>query len=173
MHELKPFTSLPNSPSVFGHLAVLPGRLKFKFRLSAAEGVVRDGLLPQTYVAGDLSRRDELWRTTCFEAFWGEPGRASYWELNISATKPEWNLYFFDDYRSPSPPRQSQDAQLERLEVTRDTLEAHLSWTRALPRVEASLCVIVNTVSGPLYYSTAHAGAKPDFHLRQSFVLKF
>ena len=43
-------------------------------------------------------RADELWRTTCFEAFLRPVGGESYVELNLSPSE-RWNAYDFDRYR--------------------------------------------------------------------------
>jgi len=50
-------------------------------------------------------RKNELWKSTCFEAFFGPTGSAMYWELNL-ATGGSWNCYSFDNYRNPSEPRE-------------------------------------------------------------------
>ena len=44
-------------------------------------------------------RKDELWTTTCFEAFISAPGEQRYWEVNLAANG-DWAVYRFDGYRS-------------------------------------------------------------------------
>ena len=44
-------------------------------------------------------RRDDLWTTTCFEAFLAAPGGQRYWEVNL-APNGDWAVYRFDRYRS-------------------------------------------------------------------------
>ncbi|MEM8936111.1 MAG: hypothetical protein AAGC77_06860, partial [Pseudomonadota bacterium] len=53
---------------------------------------------------GAPSRADDLWRTTCFEAFIRIPhsvssGGAAYWEVNASPSR-QWATYAFSDYRA-------------------------------------------------------------------------
>lgn len=48
-------------------------------------------------------RADELWRTTCFEAFIKPHGSEAYFELNLSPSG-HWAAYRFDDYRSGMRP---------------------------------------------------------------------
>src|SRR5262245_14627483 len=48
--------------------------------------------------AGPSARADELWRTTCFEAFVREAGAEAYYELNF-ATSLQWAAYGFSGYR--------------------------------------------------------------------------
>jgi hypothetical protein len=43
-------------------------------------------------------RRDELWRTTCFELFLREPATGAYLEFNMSPSG-NWAAYAFDGYR--------------------------------------------------------------------------
>jgi hypothetical protein len=116
---------------------------------------------------------DGLWKTTCFEAFFREKGSAAYWELNLSG-EGGWNLYRFDGYRNPQPPRESDDFTVLELKTTPGSLECRLKANRAglkLHELEASLCAVLRTGSGTHYLSLKHAGAKPDFHLQDSFCL--
>src|SRR5205085_7961920 len=47
--------------------------------------------------AGEPARTDELWRTTCFEAFLRPMGEESYTEWNF-ATSSTWASYQFTGY---------------------------------------------------------------------------
>ena len=53
-------------------------------------------------------RQDNLWQKSCFECFIAKDTQANspYLEVNL-ATNGEFNLYYFDSYRSPDtfPPR--------------------------------------------------------------------
>lgn len=69
------------------------GRLEASFALhTPAESLVR----PQA--CAQVQRRDELWQSTCFEAFFAEPGQERYWEINL-APNGHWNVYRLDRYR--------------------------------------------------------------------------
>lgn len=118
---------------------------------------------------GAFSRTDELWRTTCFEAFFGEPGNAAYYELNLAPNGRAWNLYRFDAYRAPQPPTPSEDFSLEEFAVGAGTVHARLRARTPMKGFEGNLCAVLLTAQGPEYLSWRHAGAKPDFHLRASF----
>jgi hypothetical protein len=122
--------------------------------------------------AGAPARADELWRSTCFEAFWGEVGSKSYWELNLSPAGDRWNLYRFEDYRVPQPPEASDDFTLETLSIREGVLEATLAARESIGGVEAALCAVVVTGEGPRFYALAHPGDKPDFHLRAGFGVR-
>ncbi|MCC7442472.1 MAG: DOMON-like domain-containing protein [Bdellovibrionales bacterium] len=123
------------------------------------------------------TRRDELWRRTCFELFWGEAGAESYWEGNFSPSG-DWAVYRFDRYRAgmrpeerisallqPDPPP-SATARLWRMECSLD-----LNRCGAPPLLQLSAtCVLETRAGGIHYWALAHTGPKPDFHLRSSFT---
>lgn len=166
MLTLRPFT--PLSLEVRAAIQFDPGVVRLHFELGGDLAKVRDSLVPGSW--STLTRADELWRTTCFEAFWGRPGEPGYWELNVAPSGGRWNLYGFDDYRLPQPPRASRDFDMLAIETTGTTLDCRLRAEVDGP-FEASLCAVVRTDAGPTYFATHHAGAKADFHDRRSFVV--
>ncbi|MFN5161167.1 MAG: DOMON-like domain-containing protein [Cyanobacteriota bacterium] len=60
------------------------------------QGPIGQLVLPEPAAAA--ARRDELWRSTCFEAFLGVPGAEGYWEVNLSPAG-HWNGYRLRGYR--------------------------------------------------------------------------
>src|SRR5262249_9406992 len=74
----------------------------FQFEINDPDAKVQDSLHDGSWSTWE--REDELWRTTCLEAFWGVPGESGYWEINLSPAQERWNLYWFDRYREPQPP---------------------------------------------------------------------
>lgn len=127
-------------------------------------------------------RRDGLWQHTCFEAFWGRPGEAAYWELNASPSG-DWNLYRFDHYRqglrpeplsAPLRPLWTQ-APASADQPARLTLELRCPAppATAAAGLEASLTAVVeHRQAGLSYWALHHPGAEPDFHDRQGFQLR-
>lgn len=171
MHQLRSFHTYSDI-SIRGDLAWQGKLLTLRFEVEDAQRRLLDGLgAPQRRVPGRESRRDGLWKTTCFEAFWARPRERSYWELNL-AGDGGWNLYHFEDYRVPQPPRPSEDFRMESWETkTSGSLECALSTSLDLPKLEASICVIARTEGATHYFSTRHAGEKPDYHLRAGLDL--
>jgi hypothetical protein len=53
-----------------------------------------------------------------------------------------------------------------------DVLKCELNAKIPLTHVEAALTAVIRTQQGSHYFSLKHAGTQPDFHLRDSFVLK-
>lgn len=118
------------------------------------------------------NRYNELWKFTCFEAFWAEPQDQHYWELNLN-TLGHWNLYRFNSYRQPSPPLENFDFELLDFNFSRSKLNVHLKPPIRFTQLEASLTSVIKTKSQEtLYFSTMHARVKPDFHLREVFQIK-
>lgn len=117
------------------------------------------------------NRKDELWKDTCFEAFISQPHQESYVELNANS-RGEWNVYQFESYRTPHPPREYLLTKVSRIECGPSFFEVEIDWPQMPSKLELSLCAVIQTADGPHYYSTCHRGAKPDFHLRESFTLR-
>jgi hypothetical protein len=169
MEMLLPFGELKDNIEVHAEITPRGKRLDFRFELRDPGGLALDSLRPG--LASPPARADQLWKTTCFEAFWALPGERGYWELNISPSGKGWNCYRFEDYRSPASPAACLGYELTSLRATATSLEGSLSANQELRAIEASLCAIVRTAKGTRYFSTAHAGARPDFHLRESFII--
>lgn len=168
-----PFHPLTEPLGARGEIAWKSGGLELVFRLEDPRGLLQDGPAParKRFLPFELRREDGLWKTTCFEAFFGRAGEESYWELNLGA-KGAWNLYRFDSYRSPQPPGPSDDFAIAWLDAGEGVLACRLEPTAAPFALEASLCLVARGDAGTHYLSTRHAGAKPDFHLRESFTLR-
>ncbi|MBN8552401.1 MAG: DOMON-like domain-containing protein [Caulobacterales bacterium] len=122
------------------------------------------------------SRADELWRTTCFEAFIQGRG-GGYVELNLSPSG-QWAAYGFDGYRTGMAPldgTQLQDSALD-LHPDRLTFTATLDLDRApVPAGpwRLALSCVIETLDGAVsYWALAHPSDKPDFHHPDSFVLE-
>lgn len=113
-------------------------------------------------------RADELWKTTCFEAF--VDGEAGYGEFNLSPSS-QWASYRFDAYREGMRPA-DQEAVVLGLDGGDDymALEARI----ALPAdaIRLGLSAVIETRDGAkTYWALAHASDKPDFHHPETFTL--
>jgi hypothetical protein len=125
---------------------------------------------------GTLVRMDDLWRTTCFEAFLQPHGAPYYVERNV-APSYAFAAYRFDTYRS-----KHRDAWLEPGSVWversggKTEIEVAVSFELAEPgfrgAVKAGLSCVVEDAGGRLsYWALAHPGARPDFHNADAFTL--
>lgn len=126
--------------------------------------------------AGGRKRADELWRTTCFEAFIEMDGRA-YCEINLSPTGA-WAVYDFTAYREGM--RAHPGAEARDFRRSQDGSALEVAATFDLDRVvgdrpcpwRMGLSAVVEDVDGGIsYWALAHPPGKPDFHHRDSFAL--
>ena len=146
--------------------------------LSTAATGLADLVLPGGLVDGEQMaghRRDELWTTTCFEAFLAPPGQSIYWEINLSANG-DWAVYRFDDYRRgqvDQPLSADPTIQLERRHHQL-RLDASLPIDPWWPAGEVpDLClttVLDRGSSGISHWSLRHSPQRADFHDRSLFL---
>lgn len=118
-------------------------------------------------------RADELWRTTCFEAFLQAPDGETYREWNF-APSGNWAAYDFNSYRDGMA--QPDVAQPPYIRV-----EDNFTWwaVGATIAVEAGtdwqlgLSAVLEEKDGTKsYWALAHCGEKPDFHEAGCFTAK-
>jgi hypothetical protein len=147
-----------------------PASLRLSLMITGDVGAVR---LP-TWVK--RSRADELWRTTCFEAFiQGRDG--GYVELNLSPSG-QWTAYGFDGYRAGMTSLEGVELRDSEITVHPDrlTYTATLDLDRApLPTGpwRLALSCVIETIDGSVsYWALAHPSDKPDFHHPDSLVLE-
>jgi hypothetical protein len=171
MEKLLPFTEHHEPIELSGKIELIQGHnIQIECRLTDSKNLILDSLT--SHDKSSPFRANELWNTTCFEAFWAIPGEPGYWELNLSASQPKWNLYYFENYRKPQPPVENYDFEIMNWESSPTSLVVLLKGQKKIPTLDASLCVILRTNATTHFYSTNHAGADANYHLRKSFTLK-
>jgi hypothetical protein len=121
---------------------------------------------------GEGVRKDELWQTTCFEAFLKPADEQSYQEWNFSPSG-DWAAYDFSGYREGMA-----EADV-RPPYTR--MEDNLTWwalgatiaTDAATRWELGLSAVLEEKDGTKsYWALAHPPEKPDFHAPDCFAAR-
>ena len=171
---LVPFPA-PKIPdiSITGNFSFQSSILTLHYTLT---GILETILLPP--VSDPPSRRDDLWKRTCFEFFLAFKGQPGYWEFNVSPSG-DWNVYWMDAYRrigfreEPGISELRSDFQraLEgcALDVTVDlTSILDLGY-----ELQMAITAIIQTRDGhETYWALTHPGINADFHWRESFVLK-
>ena len=122
------------------------------------------------------ARADELWKTTCFEAFIRTDQDDGYVEINLSPSSL-WAAYYFDGYREGMAMADAvlllgqmvQQASAERYELLGrlqlGEFAPDLPWRLGLS------AVIEETSGAKSYWALAHAPGKPDFHHPDAFAL--
>ena len=120
------------------------------------------------------ARVDELWRHTCFEAFFKPADAAGYLELNF-APSSEWAAYEFNGYRAGMTPAAAIVAPTIACARSPSHLETLVSVN--IPpshrrRVRLALSAVIEDDEGCLsYWALAHPRGKPDFHHDDGFAL--
>jgi len=119
-------------------------------------------------------RADELWQTTCFEAFLKAADEDRYREWNFAPTG-NWAAYDFSGYREDM-----QKAEVDKAPYIR--MEDNFTWwsVGATIAVEADriwqlgLSAVIEEKDGTKsYWALAHSDSdKPDFHSADCFTAK-
>ena len=141
-------------------------QLRLRYAVSGAPDLI---LVP---APADPERTDQLWRSTCFEAFARQAGAAGYDEFNFSPST-QWAVYRFDGYRSGM---RNVDVLPPRVEggIEGDAYVLHAAFD--LPGAgpwRLGLAAIIEEVSGQKsYWAAAHSPGKPDFHHADTFVVE-
>ncbi|MEZ5939232.1 MAG: DOMON-like domain-containing protein [Hyphomonadaceae bacterium] len=122
-------------------------------------------------------RADELWTTTCFEAFITVPGAQAYVEINLSPSL-NWAAYRFDGYRAGMAPLEIAAPPIL---APKEGETIFLGAEIALGEVadlspdgawRLGLSAVIEETSGrKSYWALAHAAGKPDFHHPDGLVL--
>ncbi len=124
------------------------------------------------------SRKDELWRRTCFEAFVRGGNAEAYYEFNFSPST-EWAAYRFDRYREGMANADSVDqvpienvAGAARYELTARIDPLALDGLDG-ERFQFGLSAVIEAADGgKSYWALAHPPGKPDFHRQDCFTLE-
>jgi hypothetical protein len=173
--ELQPHPSTLTSPpftlwasaersAAFGETATL--NLWFGVSAPAARFLVPEP-------AAEPTRRDELWRSTCFECFLKEEGQAAYQEWNF-APSGDWAAYAFDAERTGMRPADIANPPYIRTEdnLTWWGLGATLS-IPVEPRFTLALSAVIEETSGAkTYWALYHPSEQPDFHHPDCFAAR-
>jgi len=154
-----------------GRIAWAAGVLSLRYELNGPTDTL---ILPAAVPSP--GRRDGLWRHTCLECFLAVPGKAPYWEVNLSPSG-DWNLYRLSGYRSDLRP----ETALGSLPFTVERGEGWLHLEAGLELsgmvepgspLEVAICAVLEGSDGTLsHWALAHGGSGPDFHRREDFLL--
>ena len=120
-------------------------------------------------------RADNLWQTTCFEAFLAPAAGTAYLEYNFSPSS-QWAAYDFAVYRDAvrlnAPLRARPQIELARNE---DVLEIRVDFAPYLrpEPYRLGLAAVIEEYGGAKsFWALGHGGDAPDFHDRACFALE-
>jgi len=123
------------------------------------------------------TRKDDLWKATCFEFFLAIPDLPKYWEFNMSPSG-EWNVYHMDAYRRIGFREESAICQLpfkfnKNNKVSLDVSVDLTPIIQSKQTIQIGITAIIQTKDGTeTYWALSHPGPQADFHLRGSFVIE-
>lgn len=173
LFSLQPFPSdkLPDDVQITGNITRHHNQLTISYKLV--------GELTEIAIAASSdtpSRKHELWQNTCFEFFVGIKDAESYWEFNLSPSG-DWNVYRFDGYRKgmqEEPVFITLPFYVEQSDIFNLTLNVDLNKIISPNQgIEVAITTVVKQKNNQVtYWALAHQGTKPDFHLRDSFVIE-
>lgn len=166
-----PASSLPN---VFITGGVIRSGTNISLRY-AVNGEINQIILPAQ--SPSPSRKDNLWKATCFEFFVAIPDQPEYWEFNLSPSS-DWNVYKMDAYRRVGFREESAYTELPFVfrasehELTLD-ISADLSLILQPEQiVRISVAAIIQTAGGnETYWALKHTSRHANFHARETFIL--
>ncbi len=137
-------------------------------------GPTRHLHFPPSHEGEDSVRRDELWKTTCLEAFlsFDQATESPYLEVNCSPNG-DWNAYAFTGYRQGMRPDGTASVSL-----SHRALEAHEAIFRVKIQSPALkhfkqlgvTAVIEFSDGSKAYYALTHPGPQADFHNKAAFI---
>lgn len=172
---LQPFT-MPDAPQI-DFVATIAHQTEQLLICYCLQGDLDAIAIPAPSPASQ--RRDELWKTTCFEFFLGVPHSPEYWEFNLSATG-DWNVYHFQDYRQgmqveskiatlPFTVERRENELLVMLALDLSQLELSIDSQSSL---QLSVTAVIQRQSGDCsYWAVHHPAQEADFHDRRGFTI--
>ena len=176
MNKLIPFdTTYLKKFELFADLVIEPneaGNLSLLFTIRDELHEVEE-LAPLPHQNDSLNeRKDELWKSTCYEMFLNPVGHKQYYEFNFSPDGA-WNCYHFAGYRFPQPPMPSTDFELQRYIIGTNQLEMSLTNKSPFRQFNVGLTSVIKNKNNQLtYFSLKHESGKPDFHVADTFILQ-
>lgn len=118
------------------------------------------------------SRTDNLWQTTCFEAFLSSENSNSddYYEINCSP-QGAWNSYYFERYRDGMK-LSAVEVKLMEKKITPQAARFLISVTNPSPwnaRFLGLSAVLEFKNGEKAYWALRHTGSEPNFHAKEAW----
>jgi len=172
--NLQPFSSLSLLPDlqISGDIARHCDLLTLKYFV--------EGRLEKLSIPAPSSmprRRHGLWTDTCLELFLAVHNTARYWEFNLSPAG-HWNVYQFAAYRHGMKEEENFTELRTSVMKTKDflALTLNLDLKRIVDSdqlLEIGISAVIKQLDGDIsYWALEHPALQPDFHHRESFVIK-
>ena len=170
--ELIPFQSkeLPKI-NITGAIERKDNHLSIHYKVSGATDQIVFPVPPAS-----SSRKDDLWKATCFEFFIAIKDKPEYWEFNMSPSG-DWNIYVMDAYRQVN---MREEKAFMQLPFEFNSMETCLSLDLSVDispivqpeqNLQLGIATIIQTRDGvDSFWALAHPNQQADFHQRESFI---
>ena len=166
-----PVDSLPKI-DIIGEISRTENQLSIRYKVT---GDIDQISLPPSSTSP--SRKDGLWKATCFEFFIAIPDQPQYWEFNMSPSG-DWNVYIMDEYRRVGFREEISIKQIQ-FEVWKEASEFFLNANVGLNPIihhddtlNVGITAVIQTKDKlESYWALAHPGLQADFHLREGFLI--
>lgn len=164
-----------NIPDIIitGHIARHENQLTIRYLVSGDTGQV---LLPAP--SAQPTRKDELWKATCFEFFVARIGDPQYWEFNLSPSG-DWNAYQIDAYRRVDFREETRIQALPFEFKYNDgsiSVDAEIDLDGVIQSpvpIQVGITSVIQTRDHhETYWALLHPNPQADFHLRESFIIQ-
>ncbi len=140
---------------------------------------LREILLPEKFEGAE--RTDNLWEHTCFEAFISLESGPEYLEVNL-APSGQWNIYEFSSYRASRIEAEQVNCKplilkaKTNFNIQTEIDLSQVAWIKNSKKnmdLQIGLTGVIelkNHVKS--YCALTHKSDKPDFHRKESFILR-
>jgi hypothetical protein len=172
--SLKPFQKAETQPNV--KITGTVGRSSNTFSISyALWGPLSKLVIPKP--SEMLAREDGLWEKTCLEFFLTPKNTDNYWEFNLSPSG-DWNVYRFTSYRQGM--REEPAFMTLPFRIKSESYALRLSLELGLDEIiladqalEVAVSAVIKSIDGAMsYWALNHPAPQPDFHRRDSFIIR-
>lgn len=115
-------------------------------------------------------RKDELWKSSCFELFLSRDGQ-EYTEVNVSPLG-HWQSYHFKDYRNgrSDSDRVTVEVVGSHFQKDRYKIRFHVRGLKIAREISIHPVVILSSNGKVDYFAHSHPHGKPDFHNQQYWL---
>lgn len=140
---------------------------------------LREIILPEPIE--NPGRADNLWEHTCFEGFISLENSPEYLEVNLSSSG-QWNIYEFKNYRTSRVEAENVTCKTTILKaktnfnIQTEIVLSNVNWIKSSKKnidLQLGLTAVIELKDKvKSYCALTHKSDKPDFHKKESFILK-
>jgi hypothetical protein len=175
-YNLKKFNSsqkinISNTIKITSNIEIFENLINLSFSIL---GDISKIIIPNTEFTKDYKRKDDLWKTTCFELFLASKTSKSYSEINVSSSY-EYNIYSFTDYRKNMQLENNLSIKNIKKDISSNLLNLTFSIESKnkinIEDLIINITSVVESTNNEIeYWAINHLEDKADFHNLVNFV---